>query len=98
MRMDENADASQVIVEPPLQSWRHPPGRPHITWMKTIQGDLSSMDLELHKARELAQNQPLWRMTSDSAIISRDCAIVVLRSHFLLDYYKKLLCYITFHS
>ena len=24
-RMDENADASQVIFEPPPESWRHPP-------------------------------------------------------------------------
>ena len=53
--MDENADASQVISEPPPESWR----RPRTTWMKTIQGDLSSLDLELHEARELAQNQPL---------------------------------------
>ena len=58
--MDENADASQVIFE----SWRRPPGWPRTTWMKTIQGDLSSVDLELHEARELAQNRPLWRLMS----------------------------------
>jgi len=39
-------------------------GRPRPTWMKTIQGNLSSLDLELHEARELAQNRPLWRMIS----------------------------------
>ena len=27
-RMDENADASQVIYEPPPESWRRPPGWP----------------------------------------------------------------------
>jgi len=43
--MDENADASQVIFEPPEC--------PRTTWMKTFQGDLSSLDLELHEAREL---------------------------------------------
>jgi len=57
--MDENADASRVIFEPPPESWKCPPGQSHTTWMKTIQGDLSSLDLELHDARELAQNQPL---------------------------------------
>jgi len=42
VRMDENADVSQVISEPPTKSWRRPPGWPCTTWMKTIQGDLSS--------------------------------------------------------
>jgi len=51
-RMDVNADASQVILEPASESWRRPPGRPCTTWMKTIQGDLSSVDLELHEARD----------------------------------------------
>ena len=63
-RMDENADASQVTFEPPSESWRRPPGWPCTTWMKTIQGDLSSLDLELHEARKLAQNRPLWRLMS----------------------------------
>ena len=26
--MDENADASQAIFEPPPENWRRPPGRP----------------------------------------------------------------------
>jgi len=60
VRMDENADASQVSFEPPRESWR----RRHTTWMKTIEGNLSCLDLELHEARELAQNRPLWRLMS----------------------------------
>ena len=32
--------------------------------MKNIYDDLSSLDLGTHKARDLAQNQPLWRLTS----------------------------------
>ena len=52
--MDENAEASHVIFEPHPESWRRPPGRPHTTQMKTIHGDLSSLDLELHEARQLA--------------------------------------------
>ena len=63
-RMDENADASHVIFEPPPESWRRPPGWPRTTWMKTIQGNLSSLDLELHESNELAQNRPLWRLLS----------------------------------
>ena len=61
VRMDENADDSQVISERPPESWRRPPGWPRTTWMKTIQGDLSYLHLELPEARELAQNRPLWR-------------------------------------
>jgi len=63
-RMDENADASQVISEPPSESWRRPPGRLRTTLMKTIQGDLSSLDLELHEANELAPNRPPWGLMS----------------------------------
>ena len=40
-RMDENADASQAIFEPP-ENWRRPPVRPRTTWMKNIHDDLSS--------------------------------------------------------
>ena len=35
-RMDENAEASQAIFEPPPENWRRPPGRPCTTWMKTF--------------------------------------------------------------
>jgi len=40
-RMDEIADASQAIFEPPPENWRRPPGRPRTTWMKNIYDDLS---------------------------------------------------------
>jgi len=45
-------------------NWRRPPGWPCTTWIKTSQGYRSSLDLQLHEARELAQNQPLWRLMS----------------------------------
>ena len=63
-RMDENADVSQAIFEPPPENWRRPPGRPRTTWMKNIHDDLSSLDLGIHEARDLAQNRPLWRLVS----------------------------------
>jgi len=44
-RMDENADASQAIFEPPPENWRRPPGQPRTTWMKNIHDHLSSLDL-----------------------------------------------------
>ena len=63
-RMDENADASQAVFEPPPENWRRPPGRPHTTWMKNVHDDLSSLDLGVHEARDLAQNRPLCRLMS----------------------------------
>jgi len=48
-----------TIFEPFQENWRRPPGRPHTTWMKNIHDDLSSLDLGIHEARDLAQNQPL---------------------------------------
>jgi len=60
-RMDENTDANQAIFEPP-ENWRRTPGRPRTTWMKNIHDDLSSLDLGIYEARDLAQNRPLWRL------------------------------------
>ena len=77
-RMDENADASQAIFEPPPENWRRPPGRPLTTWMKNIHDDLSSLDLGIHEARDLAQNRPLCRMTSlHSATHSQWCMLLL---------------------
>jgi len=61
-RMGENIDASQAIFKPLPGTWRRPPGRPRTTWMKNIHDDLSSLDLGIHEARDLVQNQPLWRL------------------------------------
>ena len=73
--MDENADASQAIFEPPPENWRRPPGRPRSTWIKNIHDDLSSLDLGIHEARDLTQNRPLWRpMSLRSAIRTRSGA------------------------
>ena len=41
-----------------------PPGRPHSTWMKTIQQDLKSNNLSLNNTIDVAQNRPLWRLMS----------------------------------
>jgi len=57
-------DASRAIFEPPAENWRRPPGRPRTIWMKNIHDELSSLDLGIHEARDLAQNRPLWRLMS----------------------------------
>ena len=84
-RMDENADASQAIFEPP-ENWRRPPVRPRTTWMKNIHDDLSSLDLGIHEARDLAQNRPFWRLMSlHSATHSWTCIAQIFRNPDVLD-------------
>jgi len=80
--MDENADASQAVFEPPPENWRRPPGQPRTTWMKNVHDDLSSLDLGIHEARDLAQNRPLCRLMS---LHSAMHALVVVHATTGLD-------------
>ena len=48
--MDDNAG----IYVPPPENWRRPPGRPRTTWIKNIHDHLSSLNLGIHEARDLA--------------------------------------------
>ena len=36
-RMDDNVDAKQILTSSPSVYWKRPPGRPRMTWMKTVQ-------------------------------------------------------------
>ena len=54
-----------ILFVLPLEVWKRPPrprGRPHITWLKTVQNDLKSYNLTLTKAVDMAQNRSLWRL------------------------------------
>jgi len=62
--MDDDADAKVILTAPPPENWKRPPGRPPITWLNTIQRDLRAYNLTLNKAVDLAQNRPLWKLTS----------------------------------
>ena len=64
MRMYDNADAKTILLVPLPADWRRQPGRPRITWLSTVQQDLTQHHLTLPKAADLAQNRPLWRMMS----------------------------------
>ena len=56
VHIDEEADANRILFEPLPELWRRPPGRPHSTWLKNINNDLTSFDMELLEARDAAQN------------------------------------------
>jgi len=62
--MSDKTDAKKISRVAPLENWRRPSGRPHTTWMKTIQQDLKSNNLSLNEAVDVAQNHPLWRLMS----------------------------------
>jgi len=62
--MDDDADAKMILTAPLPENWKKPPGRPRITWLNTIQRDLTAYNLMLNKAVDLAQNRPLWRLMS----------------------------------
>jgi len=62
--MDDDADAKMILTAPPQDNWKRPPGRPHITWLNTIQCTLRAYNLTLNEAVDLAQNHPLWRLMS----------------------------------
>jgi len=63
-RMPDETDAKQILTASCTGNWTRPLGRPRITWMKTIQQDLKSSDLNMDDAVGLAQNRPLWRLMS----------------------------------
>jgi len=70
MRMDDNADAKQILLASPPADWRRQLGRPCITWLSTIQQDLKH-HLTLPEAVDLAQNQDdvdVWRYAIVSCI------------------------------
>jgi len=51
--MDNNIDAKKILFVLPLEGWKRPPGRPHTTWLKTVQNDLISHNLTLTKAVDM---------------------------------------------
>ena len=63
-RMPDETDAKQILTASPAGNWTRPLGRPRVTWMKTIQQDLKSSDLNMDNAVDLAQNRPFWRLMS----------------------------------
>ena len=64
MHMDNNADAKGILSASPPADWRRQLGRPHITWLSTVQQDLKQHHLTLPEAADMAQNCSLWRMMS----------------------------------
>jgi len=62
--MDDKVDAKQILTSSPSVYWKRPPGRPQMTWMKTVQNDLDSHGLSWTDAVDLATLEAVgnqWR-------------------------------------
>jgi len=57
-----DADAKMILMVPPPDNWKIPPGHPRITWLNTVQRDLRAYNLTLNEAVSLAQNRCLRRL------------------------------------
>jgi len=66
--MDDNIDAKQILTYSPYVYWKRPPGRPHMTWMKTVQNDHDSHGLSWTEVRCSwpAAESTLWRLLATS--------------------------------
>ena len=64
--MADNVDAKQILTSSPSVYWKRPPGRPRMTWMKTVQNDLHFHGLSWTDAVDLIQNRPLCMLLTTS--------------------------------
>ena len=81
----------------PSVYWKRPPGRPRMTWMKTVQNDLDSHRLSWTDAVDLAQNRPLWRLlATGGSTHSQWCKPEKKKQHF----YNWMITYknVTLHN
>jgi len=46
--MDDDADAKMILMAPPPENWKRPPGRLRITWLNTIRRALGAYKLTSH--------------------------------------------------
>jgi len=56
--MDDDAKAKMILMAPPPDNWKRPPGRHHITWLNIIQPDLTAYNLTPNEAVDLTQKPP----------------------------------------
>lgn len=60
-RADKSWDVVRAVSAKPPKDWRRPRGRPRSTWLSTVNGDLSPLNLGLHSAWRRAQDRQGWK-------------------------------------
>jgi len=58
------------LTSVPQSDWKRPAGHPHTSWLTTMKNDLSSNNLSVEDATELALDRPLEVIGS-----KRSCAL-----------------------
>ena len=66
IRMDESTDARRILTAVPQSDWRRPVGRPHSSWIATLNNDLSLHNLTYEDPIEMALDKPLWGLLAAS--------------------------------
>ena len=66
--MNESADARRILTAVPRSDWKSPVGHPQISWLATVNYDLSSHNLSVEDAVELALDKRLWRLLAASGV------------------------------
>jgi len=69
--MDESEDARRILTTGPWSDWKKLAGRPHTSWMATMKNNLSSLNLSVEDATELAQDRQLWGLLIIIIIINK---------------------------
>jgi len=70
-RADPTWDVTRAVAATIPKRWRRPRGRPRMTWLSTIEGDLALLNLGLHSAWRLAQGRVAWKTTIHRATSQR---------------------------
>ena len=58
----------EFLLTVPQSGWKRPVGRPNISWLTTMNYDLSSHNLSVEDAVELALDKLLWRLLAASGV------------------------------
>ena len=72
MRMDDNADAKRILLASPPADWRRQLGRPHITWLSTVQQDLKQTPPYAPRSSRFGSEPPSLEDDFDMALRNRE--------------------------
>ena len=76
--MDDDADAKTILTAPrPPGNWKRPPEGVLITWLNTVQRDLSAYSLALNEAVDLAHAEP---SSVEADVYARHYALLVVHA------------------
>ena len=72
MHMDDNADAKRILLASPPADWRRQLGRPHITWLSTVQQDLKQTPPYAPRSSRFGSEPPSLEDDFDMALRNRE--------------------------